>query len=86
MKCLGCALRSPKRKTGNHKEQRDAHAGGRVQNIGDIPVNRADTVRVRDIPGRCVDHHHHQTGYSPQVINPVNFDCISSSVFLIKKV
>ena len=50
MKCLGCALRSPKEKTGNHKEQRDAHAGGRVQNIGDIPVNRADTVRVRDIP------------------------------------
>ena len=37
------ATLAKKEKTGNHKEQRDAHAGGRVQNIGDIPVNRADT-------------------------------------------
>ena len=67
------ATLAKKEKTGNHKEQRYTHAGSGVKYISEIPVNVADAVRVRDVPGRRVDHDHHQTRYSSQVINPVNF-------------
>ncbi|MNL48634.1 hypothetical protein D3C87_1715070 [compost metagenome] len=60
-------------KTRNHEKQRNADAGRRVQNIRDVPVYRADTVGISDIPGGGVNHHDHQTGYSSQIINPVNF-------------
>ncbi len=69
---FGAAL-TKKQIARNHEEQRDADARGGIEHIGQIPIQRADAVRIGDVPGRGVDHHNHETSYSAQIINPENF-------------
>jgi hypothetical protein len=37
-------------------------------------------MRVSDIPGGAVNHHHHQAGDAAQVVIQFIFSCISTSV------
>ena len=72
MSRLGAAL-TEKQIAGDHEKQRNADAGSRIKQVGDIPVQQADGMRVSDIPGCAVNHHHHQACDAAQTCYPVYF-------------
>ena len=68
---LGAAF--PKKEVArDHKKQRHADAGGGIEQIGDIPLQQCNRMRMSDIPAGTVDHHHHHAGNAAQVGDPVN--------------